>query len=240
MVCRVGFVADLHLFTRRSDAAHYHGALCRAAARSQAFVLGGDIFDFRWSTLADTPTTVDAAIRWLEDLSAAHPDCHFHYLLGNHDYCRPLLERLEQRSGTMANLSWHRFYLRLGDSLFLHGDAAGRRMTPERLARCRARWLAAEPAGRFRRRAYDLFMETGLHRSIPYLVHTRRRAARRILNYLEHLGEGPQAGVRNVYFGHTHRRISNYRYRGLTFHNGGAPIAGQRLHILEALIEGGG
>ena len=237
-MCRVRFVSDLNLFTRRSQAAEHHAALCSAAARSQVFVLGGDIFDFRWSMLADTRSTVDAAIRWLEELSAAHPDCHFHYLLGNHDYCRPLLERLGQLPATVPILSWLRFYLRLGDCRFLLGVAAGRRMTPEKLARRRAQWLHAEPVGGFRRRAYDLFMETGLLRPIPYLVHTRRRAARRIARYLECLGEGPQSGVRNVFFGHTHRRVSNYRYRGLTFHNGGAPIGGQQFHVLETVVEG--
>ena len=136
----------------------------------------------------------------------------------------------------MPNLSWHRFYLRLGDSLFLHGDVAGRRMTTERLVRFRARWLHTEPSGRFRRRAYDLVFRAGLHRPLPYLVHTKRRVARRIATYLEHIGHGPHNSVRHVYFGHIHRRVSNYRYGGLTFHNGGAPFHGQRFRIVEGVV----
>ena len=44
------------------------------------------------------------------------------------------------------------------------------------------------------------------------------------------------SGVRHVYFGHIHRRVSGYRYRGLTFHNGGAPMRGQHFRILEATV----
>ena len=53
--------------------------------------------------------------------------------------------------------------------------------------------------------------------------------------YLEHVGEGPQSGVRHIYFGHIHRRMTDYRYGGLTFHNG-VLIHGQRFHIIEAVI----
>lgn len=60
--------------------------------------------------------------------------------------------------------------------------------------------------------------------------------ARRIAAYLRHVGEGPDSGVRHIYFGHTHRRVLNYRYRGMTFHNGGAPICGQPFRILEAVV----
>ena len=237
MQCRVGFVADLHLFTRRSHAHRYQESMRGAADRSAAFVLGGDIFDFRWSTLATTSATIDAALDWLEALTAAHPHCHFHYLLGNHDYCQSFLHRLEERAGQMPNFSWHRFYLRLGDSVFLHGDAAERRMTPEKLIQFRSRWLHVKPPSRLHRHAYDLVHHIGLHRPIPFLFNTKRRVARQILDYLERIGEGPATGLRHVYFGHIHRRVSNYRYHGLTFHNGGAPIAGGRFRILETLVQ---
>ncbi len=75
---------------------------------------------------------------------------------------------------------------------------------------------------------------TRLHRSVPHLVYAKRIVVRRILKYLESVGQGPGNGVRNVYFGHTHRRMSNYRYRGLAFHNGGAPIKGMKFRIIEA------
>jgi UDP-2,3-diacylglucosamine pyrophosphatase LpxH len=233
----VSFVADLHLFTRRSDAPRYLKMIRRAAAQSTDFVLGGDIFDFRWSTLGSGEATVEAATHWLEELASSHPECHIHYLLGNHDYYGRFLDQLEKRAGAIPNLTWHRFYLRLGNSIFLHGDAARRKMTPEKLIRFRSRWLHVGPAGPLRNRAYDLLMGTGLHRPIPYLVHSsNRRLARRLSAYLEHVGEGPHTGVRNVYFGHIHRRMADYSYHGMTFHNGGAPIRGQPFHILQATV----
>ena len=61
---------------------------------------------------------------------------------------------------------------------------------------------------------------TRLHKPVPHLVYARRIVVRRIYQYLESIGQGPATGVRDVYFGHTHRRLSNYRYRGLIFHNG--------------------
>jgi UDP-2,3-diacylglucosamine hydrolase len=233
---RVSFVADLHLFSRRSEAPRYWEAMSRAAGRSAAFVLGGDIFDFRWSTLRTPAATVEAAVHWIEHLAASHPQCHFHYVLGNHDYYGRFLDRLAQRRGAVENLSCHAFYVRLGDSVFLHGDAAMRRMTPERLLRFRARWLDDRPPGRLHRRAYDLLIQSGLHRPIPYLVYPKRRVARRLRRYLQRQGEGPHSGARHVYFGHIHRPMAAYRYRGLVFHNGGAPIGGQPLRILEAVL----
>jgi UDP-2,3-diacylglucosamine hydrolase len=169
-------------------------------------------------------------------LAGSHPRCQFHYLLGNHDYHGPFLQRLAEREGRLPNLCHHPFHLRLGDNVFLHGDAARRRMTPERLLKFRCRSAHLDAPGRFRRRAYDLVHRAGLHRAVPYLVSPKRRTARRIIRYLEHVGEGPHTGVSHVYFGHTHRRVSNYRYRGLTFHNGGAPIQGQTFRILEATM----
>jgi hypothetical protein len=75
---------------------------------------------------------------------------------------------------------------------------------------------------------------THLHRPVPHLIFAKRIVVRRIFRYLESIGEGPSHGVRDVYFGHTHKRMSAYRYRGLTFHNGGAPIKGLKFRIIEA------
>jgi hypothetical protein len=130
-------------------------------------------------------------------------------------------------------LSWHRFYLRLGTSVFLHGDVADRPMTAQALVQSRSRWLHAKRRGRFHSRVYHLAVRAGLHRPVPFLAHRKRTVARRILRYLEHVGHGPHTGVRNIYFGHTHRRLSNYRYAGLAFHNGGGAIRGQRFRIVE-------
>ncbi len=49
------FVSDLHLFANRSDAHRYLEEIALAASQAEAFVLGGDIFDFRWSRIPVLP-----------------------------------------------------------------------------------------------------------------------------------------------------------------------------------------
>jgi len=104
------------------------------------------------------------------------------------------------------------------------------------LAAARARWLHRKPRGPVWSRMYDVVVSAGLHRPIPLVVYRRRTVARRIYAYLENIGQGPEDGVRNVYFGHTHRAMHNYRYRGLAFHNGGAPIKGMRFRVVRAEV----
>jgi UDP-2,3-diacylglucosamine pyrophosphatase LpxH len=230
------FASDLHLFARRSEAPLYLAAMRHRAARAKLFVLGGDIFDFRWSTLASTRHTVEAAIEWLRELAGSHAKCHFHYLLGNHDYHRHFLSRLYCLELETPNLTCHPYFFRQGGAVFLHGDVADRRMTPVMLAAACSRWLEDRPRGRLRHRMYDVAVGAGLHRALPYLAHPKRLVARRILSYLRQIDQGPEHGVRNIYFGHIHRQMADYRYGGLAFHNGGAPIKGQRFRILEAEV----
>lgn len=230
---RCFFVSDLHLFANRSLAEQYQEAILRAASGARDFVLGGDIFDFRWATHTTTWLALDAAEQWLRDLAEQCPQCHFHFLLGNHDHHQGLIHRLSALEAELPNLSWHRYYLRLGSSVFLHGDVAERKTDAAMLAASRSRWLNGRRRGLVLRRVYDAVVSAGLHRPVPYVLYRRRTVARRILAYLEDIGQGPQHGVRNVYFGHTHRSMSHYHYRGVTFHNGGAPIKGVRFRILE-------
>jgi UDP-2,3-diacylglucosamine hydrolase len=227
------FVSDLHLFANRSTAHRYLTQIAITASQAEVFVLGGDIFDFRWSSL---PTTraVGRAAEWLDGLLATSPGCQFHLVLGNHDYHQMFIDRLVRLERQAHNLAWHRYYLRLGNSVFLHGDVADRKMNAESLAEAREEWLDGRRRGPFLSRLYDVVVLSRLHKPVPHLVYARRIVVRRIYQYLESIGEGPADGVRNVYFGHTHRRMSNYHYRGLVFHNGGAPIKGVKFRILEA------
>jgi UDP-2,3-diacylglucosamine pyrophosphatase LpxH len=227
------FVSDLHLFANRSDAHRYLEAITRAALHAEAFVLGGDIFDFRWSSIPIL-RAVERAAEWLRELASACPRCEFHLVLGNHDYHQALIDRLAVLEREVSNLSWHRYYVRLGSSVFLHGDVADKTMDARMLAEARDQWLDRRRRGPFMSALYDVVVMTQLHRPVPHLVYAKRIVVRRILKYLESIGQGPHDGVRNVYFGHTHRRLSNYRYRGLAFHNGGAPIKGMKFHIIEA------
>ncbi|MCE5267389.1 MAG: metallophosphoesterase [Planctomycetaceae bacterium] len=227
------FVSDLHLLANRSAAHQYLEQLSRTAQHAEVFVLGGDIFDFPWSGMP-IQRAVARAVNWLLQLTASCPQCQFHLVLGNHDYHQVFIDRLVRLERQVPNLSWHRYYVRLGNSVFLHGDVANRRMDARGLAEARDRWLDKRRRGPFLSRLYDVVVLTRLHKPVAHLVFTKRTVVRRVLNYLESVGQGHGDGVRDVYFGHTHRRLSNYRYRGLQFHNGGAPIKGMKFRIVEA------
>jgi len=227
------FVSDLHLFANRSNAHRYLEEIARAASRAEAFVLGGDTFDFRWARIPPL-RAAELAARWLDELTSRCRRCHFHLVLGNHDYHQVLIDRLARLEKQIFNLSWHRYYVRLGASVFLHGDVAERRMDARMLAEAREQWLDRRRRGPFLSKLYDVVVLTRLHKPVPHLVFSKRIVVRRVLKYLESIGQGPHDGVRDVYFGHTHKKLLNYHYRGLTFHNGGAGIKGIKFRIIEA------
>lgn len=231
------FVSDLHLFSNRSRGQRHLESIREMAARSRHCILGGDIFDFKWTTLRTCEATIDAALHWLHDLSVRVPHCQVHFLLGNHDYHPELIDRLPGLAHEVPNFDWERYYLRLGDALFLHGDVADRKMTTARLEQRRLRFRH-EPRGRLHHRAYDLVVHANMHEVVSRALYPKRRVARRIVSYLHHIGHGPETGVRHVYFGHTHRPVNGFEHAGLVFHNGGAPIGRARFRILELEISG--
>jgi hypothetical protein len=227
------FVSDLHLFSRRSLAPQHKTALHDAAAKASTFVLGGDIFDFRWSTLPSHDRTVGAAIGWLEDLTAVNPGCSFHFVFGNHDYNRQFVAALDRLSSRTKNLDWHRTHLRLGDSLFLHGDVADKpQLCHEKLLLRRQKYWEDEVAkGNVANAIYDWAIHARLHH-LSKLVHRHRRVTSRLLHYVERIGHGLESGLKHVYFGHTHHAMSNYQRGGVLFHNGGAPMKGLEFRIV--------
>jgi UDP-2,3-diacylglucosamine pyrophosphatase LpxH len=228
------FVSDLHLFCRRSQAQRHLAALHSAASRAGTFVLGGDIFDFRWSVYHSCEETVCHAVHWLDELVASHPRCQFHYIQGNHDCNRRFVAALETYSATRPNLAVHPYYLRLGKNVFLHGDAADHpQMCPHRLTKRREHWSRDETRSQVRHVLYDLAVSARLHRLAGRVAHPRRRVVQRLLGYLSRIHQGPETGAEHVYFGHTHESLDHFRHRGLTFHNPGAPIAGLSFRIVE-------
>ncbi len=231
------FVSDLHLFCRRSQAHLLAEDLFRAAAGAKTFILGGDIFDFRWTTLASVAHTVEAAIEWLRRLIEPHPECQFYFLQGNHDAHPRFTRALHEFSVVTRNLSWHPFFLRLGSSLFLHGDAAERRVVDHStLTAYRARWSGDLKHGPMANTVYDAAVRANLHRAIGAAAHPTRRVVRRLAAYAERIGHGLASGLRHIYFGHTHAALANFRDGGLTFHNGGAPMRGLNFRIVEATV----
>jgi len=232
------FVSDLHMFSSRSLAARHQATIHAAADQAQTFVLGGDIFDFRWSTLGSVDNTVEQAIRWLDELVASHRGTDFHFVLGNHDFNRKFLTALDSYSATAPNLTCHHYYLALGKSVFLHGDVADKPgLCPEKLRSRREHWLHDETRSPLRHVLYDWAVQANLHRVCGRVVHPRWRVATRIWQYLNYIGQGPAAGIENVYFGHTHEALSDYLYGGLRFHNGGAPMPGLDFRLVEAQID---
>ena len=228
------FVSDLHLLSRRSHAPRHVPAIHAAAARAETFILGGDIFDFRWSMLPTADETVRHALLWLDDLVASHPRCDFHFVQGNHDCNRRFVSALESYSATRPNLTLHPYVLRQGKNVFLHGDAADHpAMCSERLKKRREHWSRDESRSQVRHVLYDLAVTARLHRLAGKVAHPRRRVVHRILGYLSRIQHGPETGLEHVYFGHTHDALQNFRYRGVTFHNPGAPMPGLDFRIVE-------
>ncbi len=230
------FVSDLHLLAARSSAARYLDAIWAAAARCRVFVFGGDVFDFRWAR-APVKSAAEEAAAWLRGLAEACPACQFHYLLGNHDHHTLFIERLVELDRDVPNLAWDDDCLRLGTKVFLHGDVLGRGITAESLIERRTRPRRHRIPEPWEHQVYDLAVFAGLHKPVPYFVHPTRVVVRKILRYLRRSGHGPESGVRDVYFGHIHRVLSDYEYEGVRFHSGGAAIRGLRFRLVEFEVE---
>jgi UDP-2,3-diacylglucosamine hydrolase len=230
--CRV--VSDLHLFTRRSDADEYLGHIQLAVRNSRTFVLAGDIFDFRWSRFPSAEATAEEARRWLEALIKAGPETQFHYVLGNHDHAPALIEQLESLAAAEPRFRWHPYQVRIGNAVFLHGDASNPRMNQERLEAYRLGFAKERPASAMAHRMYRVAMAMRLHVVGARLVFKERFVVRRLTAHLRRLGPEWSNGVRNVYFGHTHLALSGVEHDGRRFHNCGSPMRGLSFQILEA------
>jgi len=224
----------LHLFTRRSRADLHAADIWAAAADAEAFVLGGDIFDFKWSTHATLEHSLDAAIEWLRELVAPHPQCRFFYVLGNHD-CLPAFQfRLDALAHELPNLDWHPYYVRIGSSLFLHGDVADGDIDHEMLVSRRSVIHHRGSKHIVSHLMYDAVVTVRVHRLVSIVFQRAPRVVRRIIAYLDDIGHNAESGVHNVYFGHTHAPLEEYHCGGLVFHNGGAPIKGLKFRIVKA------
>jgi UDP-2,3-diacylglucosamine hydrolase len=227
------------MFSRRSNFADYEQAILTVAKGADVFIFNGDTFDFRWTTLPDVGATVVEAVRWLEELTATCPKCHFHFILGNHDNVKRFIEALDRLASRTDNLSWHPYYLKVGSHVFLHGDVTNKRkMTAADLERFRDEWLHDEKRHPFLHLVYDLVIYLGLHRAAQIARYPRKRVARRVSHYLNDVGLGSRNGTKHVYFGHTHWAMSNFEYGDLVFHNAGSPMRGLEFNILKVEIEG--
>lgn len=224
-------VSDLHLFSHHSRPGRYRSRILETASEAEVFVLNGDIFDFKWSEHGIFSRSVTAAVRYIEELIEAAPNCEFRITLGNHDAVPPYMEALEDLARTHENLHWHEFACIVEDRVFLHGDVIHSGCTNESLRRFRNR--LQHPANGH---SLQRFAHSALHRShvqwVAFKMLPKRVLAARILAYLEHekLLEGRR--LRHVYFGHTHSGFEDFHYRGLTYHNCGSATHGSRLRVV--------
>jgi len=100
----------------------------------------------------------------------------------------------------------------------------------------RRRWLRVRKQGRVANWAYDWSVRVSLHRLVYRVAYPPQAVARRILVYLEQIEQGPDAGVTDVYFGHTHLAMSDFEHDGIRFHNCGAPVRSCEFRILGEMV----
>jgi UDP-2,3-diacylglucosamine hydrolase len=229
-------VSDLHMFCRRSQWEQYLEAIEEAIQDTDLFVFNGDTFDFKWTMLQSIEDTVEEAIMFLRRLANDRPDCQFHVNLGNHDHFLPFINALNDLCEEVENMSWHPYYLRIGDTLFIHGDAAMWDMKQVDLERYRSQWLHHKKQGRIKNRVYDAAFNARAHVAISRIAFPHRLTLRRLYSYIDHIGHGFDHGVKRVYFGHTHVPVKGHQYRGVEFHNGGAPMKHMKFNLLKTKV----
>ncbi|MCK5113144.1 MAG: metallophosphoesterase [Phycisphaerae bacterium] len=223
-------ISDLHMFTQRTVAPSYQDAINRAAGEADFFVLNGDVFDFRWTTLNDAEHTACVAVEWLESLAKASPNCRFFYIMGNHDGLDFFAEHLKTTAERIENFEWHSSHLRIGSSLFFHGDLPLGIGRPDAFERT---LLPIErKKGKLANFAYHLFIESRLHRLTAHF-HSAQRCAKRIHAAMKQDATGLTEGITDVYFGHIHHTFTDFKYNGFTFHNTGSAIRHLKCNLLQ-------
>jgi UDP-2,3-diacylglucosamine pyrophosphatase LpxH len=225
------FVSDLHLFSPRSSGQQIVTEIAQRSHQYECIVLGGDIFDFRWSTQGSHGATLQAASEWLLRLLAT-TRVPLLYLPGNHD-CHPdFLNDLQALHVREPRLLWAEHHLQIADCLFLHGDVldAG---SLQGLAAYRQKFHHTEPQSELTHRLYDAAVGMRIHKIVPALRHSPMRTCQRLLRLIESLPLEGSTPVRKVYFGHTHLAIHGLKVDETLFYNPGAALKHMRVHIHE-------
>ncbi len=225
-------LSDLHLFSGRSEGVARMRSIHSLLHSVQTLVLNGDIFDFRWSTLRDPHASIAAAVEWLGALTEELSHCHIHFLLGNHDCCRKFTSELNQLAATQPRFHWYEYSLRLGSSLFLHGDCAHRPMNQRQLNEFRELWRGDWQRGGLLTAGYRWVDRLGITRRVHEWHFPRQKTVERIAFYLDSASAGWRQTIRDCYFGHTHLPFVNHEFNGVRFHNTGSAIRGMEFNPL--------
>lgn len=224
-------VSDLHIFGCSSLYQRYLPIFYRQVACHKIIVLNGDTFDFKRSIHTNTAETTRHAVAWLADLARRAPAAQIFYLLGNHDSHELFVSSLREALPALPNVMLAIDSLRLGSSLFLHGDIIDLPRNNDNLSLVRSRYAHVEPTWQSR-----LFARVVTHlraNRIEYLRHSKRALAEKILSYLEKTQPENTQGVCEIYFGHTHIPFDNFLYKGIRFFNTGSMIRGLPWRPLE-------
>lgn len=215
------FVSDLHVFSGRSVGESLPNQLPKAFPDANLLVLGGDIFDFKWSHLGETGTLV-AAERWLLSVLEEWQG-KVMFLAGNHDCLPKFLDVMQNVAHRCDRFSWHDHHVQLGDALFLHGDVLDAGSHVSMLADYRYKFHPTCNQTTLSRRAYSAIVAMRLHRMAPKLRHRQLQTCQKLYNFLPQLVETPKQ-VRRVFYGHTHVSMAGCEFQGVQFFNPGAAV----------------
>lgn len=218
-------MSDLHVFARRSRAEALLAPLTPRMREVNWVVLNGDTFDFRWSVHTGSAATVAAADQWLRVLLRSLPGCEVRLLLGNHDCLLEFEAALTSLAEEESRFGWHRYWLRLGPSLFLHGDCANRWMASDDLEQQRGQWQKDMQRGRLAATAYGWADVLGLTSMAHRWHFPRERTIRRVAHHLDQVLPDWCSETTDCYFGHTHLPFNAQEHAGIRFHNTGSAIA---------------
>lgn len=227
-----GFVvSDLHLLSHRSDATGLLSGLFARSRRCDFFIFNGDTFDFAWTSEISIEVAIERAEGILRQFCSEAPECHFFYVMGNHDHVGRFLDLLSSIERDFPNFSLHWDILQLGTLLFLHGDVCNREMSFEDLRAFRALYVAGRKRHPVHHWIYSLIILLRLNR-IVYLTHPKETMVQRVFHYLKSrpidLGR-----VTDVFFGHTHVAFRDFLFQGIRFHNTGSSIRGLKAQFQE-------
>lgn len=219
------FISDLHLLSRRSVGQMHWQQLKPELHKSDLLILGGDIFDFRWSTHGDLIRSTQAARQWLHEAIDANKQLRIIYLLGNHD-CLPSMQTLlKTLTSEIANFCWVEQHLALDQSVFLHGDVLDAGLTSSALANYRAKFSDKHrERGDLAHRMYDLLVASRIHGVPPKIIHRAPRVTKRLSQYLSSFDLTAEHGIHQVYFGHTHQPLGGTTYGNQLYFNPGSGI----------------
>ncbi|TWU48755.1 hypothetical protein Poly51_46580 [Rubripirellula tenax] len=221
---RVTFVSDLHWLSGRSNADTHHGRIERVIDDADICIWGGDLFDFRWSRVGDDDASVATALQWLDRWYRMFPKKHFVYLNGNHDSHLAFHDALVQWSSVRDRFTSDLECVRIGDTLWLHGDVIEGDGTADAFTRYRHKWHDKPVAGKLANRVYDVAVHARVHRAAAIAGHRKRNTCRRLIRWMNRQPTEQTIGIKRVVFGHTHRRMLGYRLQEIDFYNGGAAI----------------